>query len=77
MDSSYDDSVEDTNEEQIDEDKEVGLEDDAIRENTMSTIGFAANNLHGNSWREKWPCSVVWKFFSSLQDRVSRVQLEI
>ena len=49
MDSSYDDSVEDTNEEQIDEDKEVGLEDDAIRENTMSTIGFAANNLHGNS----------------------------
>ena len=49
MDSSSDDSVEGEDEERI-EDEEEGLEDDATRENTTSTMDCAAN-LHGNSSR--------------------------
>ena len=37
--------LEGKDEEQIDEGKEVGLEDNSVKENTTSTMGFAANNF--------------------------------
>ena len=70
MDSSSSDSVE----EQDDEDKEEGLEDDAIRGSTTSTMGSVTsvvNSLRGNLSRQKRPCSTVWKFFNTLQGKKS------
>ena len=65
--------------EQVDEDKEEGLKDNAIRGSTMSTrrtsttgsVTSVANSLCGNLSREKWPCLVLWKFFIALQVRKS------
>ena len=52
MDSSSDDSVEGEDEERV-EDEEEGLEDDATRENIMSTMDCAANLCSNSSQRDK------------------------